>query len=209
MKKSVLDITGQRFGKLVVIERYPESRNGSAIWTCACDCGKRKNVRSDALRNGYTASCGCLRANQIKIVSKHGLSNTAEYRIWSGIKARCDGSDKKNHPYYGARGITVCDEWRNDFMAFYRDMGPRPSKNHSVERRDVDGEYGPNNCYWATPLEQANNRRSSVFHLYRGVNRTLSGWCRELGLQYEIVRSRYSDYGWSFEEAIGEKPRQI
>lgn len=129
------------------------------------------------------------------------MTNSSEYRIYRSIIARCYNERDEAYPEYGGRGITMSDEWRNSFEAFYRDMGPRPSKHHSVDRKDNDLGYTKENCRWATWEEQQNNRRNNVFYLYRGVYKTLGNWSRELSIDYHMAWRRLNK-GMSFEEMV-------
>jgi len=156
MDKRFQDLTGQKFGRLFVACYY-----GSRKWLCACECGKDKAIYSYDLKSGHTKSCGCLRqettGNKLKT---HGLSNKIpEYESWKGMKKRCANPKDKEYRNYGDRGIKVCDRWLNSFKSFYADMGSKPSPSHSIDRIDVDGNYEPSNCRWATPKQQRNNQR--------------------------------------------------
>ena len=134
----------------------------------------------------------------------HGLSNTAMYKIWIGIKQRCYNKNSPLYPYYGNRGITVSDEWKDDFETFYLDMGTRPSANHSVDRKDNDKGYSKENCHWASRTEQQNNKRNTPFYEIDGEIKSLAEWCRELHLKYSVINRRIR-MGWTFEEAIAPK----
>lgn len=130
------------------------------------------------------------------------MCNTPEYRIWKAIRERCYDLNHKSYSDYGARGVNVCEAWKESFDTFYQDMGPRPSKDHSIDRRDNDKGYCKENCYWATREEQNNNTRRNIFYEHNGVHRTLAAWCKEFGLRYGTVYARMNQYGWTFEEAI-------
>lgn len=154
------DLTGQRFGRLVVLA-YAASKRNRRTWTCRCDCGRGAVVSSDALRGGRTVSCGCRQASVLGDSTRtHGGSRTPVHRVWNTMKYRCYNPNSPEYPYYGGRGIQVCERWQNSFAAFRSDMGPRPAGG-SIDRIDPDGNYEPGNCRWATQREQVRNSRAA------------------------------------------------
>jgi len=144
---------GDKFGRLTTVERV--FRKPRWRWLCQCDCGAQTIVASHNLL-ASTNSCGCWRRDRLK---SHGLTECAEYWIWVDIKQRCLNPKSRSFVWYGARGITVCDEWRDSFQAFYDYVGPRPSRELSIDRKNNDGNYEPGNVRWATASEQARNQR--------------------------------------------------
>jgi hypothetical protein len=155
------DLTGQKFGILTVKQR--EYKNvKDTIWLCQCDCGKMKEIRATHLKSGATISCGCLQSKpgDKNPNYRHGGRYSPEYWPWQALKDRCVNKNRGDFQSYGGRGITVCERWRDSFENFFADMGPRPSPKHSVDRIDVNGNYEPGNCRWASISEQSRNKRA-------------------------------------------------
>lgn|SRR3990167_723912 len=156
----ILDLTGMRFDRLLVKSRSHSNQHGQSMWSCVCDCGTVKVVCVSALRGRLTKSCGCLsRENTATINFLHGKSKTPEWAAWYNMIARCTDAKNDAWKWYGARGIMVCERWLGSFSSFLSDMGLRPSPTHSLDRVDNNGNYTPQNCRWATSLEQRRNTR--------------------------------------------------
>jgi hypothetical protein len=206
LPKKAHDLTGRRFGRLVAcgpveIKRYPGVTH--VVWACRCDCGSEARVPAGRLRSGQQ-SCGCKKSEDAKKkATTHGLSKgNAEYKAWCHIKDRCHNPTNKSYARYGGRGIVVCDRWRDNFETFLADMGPRPSSRHSIERVNNDGPYSAENCRWATPTEQNNNKRSNKHVEAFGRRQTLAQWARELGVGYSMLQQRIYRQKWPVEKAL-------
>jgi hypothetical protein len=180
---------GQRYTRLVVVSA--EKHNDQTLWRCRCDCGKEKLLRGSELRSAVIRSCGCwIRENAGKHTIRHGGFGTALYEIWKGMKRRCYNKLNKSYSRYGGRGITVCDRWLAAFENFREDMGERPTESHSIERVDNSLGYSKENCVWATPLEQARNRRTNVLLTIGDETKTQAEWARSSGITSATIRAR-------------------
>lgn len=213
-----MDIQGQKFGRLTVIEKAGPSDNHGILWRCKCDCGNICEVRSNYLRNGQTRSCGCLRseASTAKAIRmgelnvKHGQCRRGQknplFNVWHTMRARCKYPNHISYHNYGARGITVCDEWQ-EFESFYEwAMANGYKKGLEIDRIDCEGNYEPSNCRFTTRLENSRNKRNTTYLTAHGERRPLVEWAEFLNVNMRTIRSRLNR-GWSEEEALfGKAP---
>lgn len=192
-----LDISGQKINKLTAISVVERGKRPKWLWRC--ECGTERVIQASNVRSGNTKSCGCWREETRgctqkiggEVVFTHQKSGTPEYRAWSGMKERCSNPRHKSFHNYGGRGIRVCQRWLESFNNFFADMGPRPSRNHSMDRwPDKDGNYEPGNVRWATPSQQMNNVRYNCRLTIDGTSLTIAQWCRHFGVKRSTYASR-------------------
>jgi hypothetical protein len=202
--RKILDLTGKRFGRLLVLSRDIDL-GAETGWLCRCDCGKTIICRRTNLRSGKSRSCRCsiVRANKMR--ATHGLSGTPTYRAWKSMKWRCYNYKCAEYLHYGGRGIKVCDRWIHSYENFFADMGERPSDKYSLERVDNNGDYCPENCKWATKKEQCRNRRGLHYLTIDGQTKCLSEWCQIYGLNPGTVFHRMKKRGWDVVKAVTTK----
>lgn len=204
------DLTGRKFGRWTVTRFDKRIKDGSRFryfWHCKCTCGQERDVRIDALFGGESTSCGCFTREQVskstsKGMTTHGGSRKGEYRIWAAIKGRCGNPKNPAFMYYGGRGITVCQRWKKSFQAFFEDMGPRPSVDHSIERVNNAEGYSKNNCVWANRFRQMNNTRKNRYLEFNRYRMTMAQWSRFSGIDYQNLVNRINKLGWSIEDAL-------
>jgi len=173
---ALVDLSGMKFARLAVLRRDGCAPSGPIKWLCRCDCGNYVSVVGQNLKCGNTKSCGCYHVETATARQKeladaavtHGMSQSPEYKSWRCMLARCYTPSDKRYQEYSSRGIAVCDEWRVSFQAFFANVGPRPSPQHTVDRIDNDKGYFPGNVRWATRTEQNNNKRTTPRYVYRG-----------------------------------------
>lgn len=193
-KRFFKDISGQRFGKLKVIEFYGNSERGNAMWKCQCDCGNVVICNGGNLRNGNTKSCGCITRNKtIERSTKHGKSGSQLYRVYNHMKGRCYTETDSAYKDYGGRGIKICDEWLGErgFENFYNwSMENGFRVGLTIDRINNDGNYEPSNCRWTDKINQCNNRRSNRFLTARGETHTVAEWSRITGLKSATIIQR-------------------
>ena len=201
------DKTGMKFGKLTVIRFLKKitDKNGKAryLYECKCECGNTIIRETGTLRENTMCSCGCYKAGTLN--KKHGLwsYDNKLYGVWQTMKGRCFKSTNTKYKNYGGRGISVCDEWKNDFKVF-NDWAYKNGYKEglTLDRIDVNGNYEPSNCRWITAKEQARNKTTSFFIEYNGEKRCLSEWASILNLSYKALFNRLKYKGWSVERAF-------
>lgn len=183
-------LVGRKFGRLTVIKEASIVSNYRRRWLCQCECGGTKTTIGKSLLNGDTKSCGCLQKEvTAKTRTVHGLRYTPEFYVWSSMKDRCRNPNCRKFKFYGARGVCVTPEWEK-FENFYRDMGPRPSSAHSIERMDSNGNYEPSNVYWATKDQQNRTQRSTLLVSIDEMSEPMGEWGRLLGIDRSSAWTR-------------------
>ncbi len=205
--KKAEDLTGQKFNRLTVIERDPSSNTKHIKWICRCDCGNTCSVAGDNLKNGHSKSCGCLNSELVTARNKanatHGDTRTPLYRIWHSMWARCTDPRCASFLRYGARGISVCEEWKDYlvFRAWALSVGYDYDPKWTIDRIDPDGDYCPENCRFLTRQQQSATNRHAVRVEYNGETKCLREWAREYNIPYLTFYNRYRN-GWSMEQAL-------
>lgn len=205
----VKDMVGKTFGFLKVISRAEDrvsSGRQETMWLCECKCGNRKEVRGTSLRNGNTVSCGCYRneASGVRMTkrAKHGFGGTRIYKIWQLMISRCEDEHNRSYKNYGARGITVCDEWHDVATFAEWAYGNGYADELTIERVDNSCGYSPDNCVWADRIVQNNHTSRNHLITYDGRTQTLAQWSRELDIPYSTLKTRLNRGGWSVERAL-------
>lgn len=194
-----IDLTGQKFGRLLVLEYDHTGKNDVAFWLCKCDCGNEKIISRGNLKNGTTVSCGCYHHNKI---TSHDGCKTRLYSIWTAMKKRCFVTTHQAYKNYGGRGIIVCDEWKNDFVTF-RDwaLGNGYHEVLTIDRINNNGNYEPSNCRWATIKEQMRNRSKTAYVTIDNITRSISEWSEITGISYGNIFYRFKA-GYSGEDLL-------
>ena len=204
---------GKKYNRLTVIgfdKKIYTSRQQSWMWRVRCDCGNERVVNPVKLISGATKSCGCMKIDRMKAYTekyrvKHGGRHERLYAIWHGMKERCYTATNKDYKNYGGRGIAICNEWKDDYAAFREWAESNGYKDDlTIERKDYNADYCPQNCTWIPLIDQAKNRRGNVMVDYGGRTWVLSELCKEKGLPYGTIHHRLKFYGWPIERAIEE-----
>lgn len=202
MGTKVKDLTGKTFGRTKVLQFHGRVLCGKkieTIWLCEClGCGKTLMRKSQAARK-YVGGCvTCANAAR----RTHGMTKSSEYKSWQSMNQRCSNPQDDHYENYGFRGISVSERWVDSFENFLADMGLKPSKRHTIDRKDVNGNYTPDNCKWSTPKEQANNRRNNRMLTLNGETLNLSQWCTKLNKKPNTIINRIERTGLSVEDAL-------
>ena len=198
----LINLTGKTYGNLVVIKINGRNEYKQIIWECRCKCGNIIDVPGYRLRYNQTKSCGCLKRKRL---ITHGSTNTHIYNTWWNMKRRCYNQNNPYYKNYGGRGIKVCDEWLNDFTKFKEwSLSNGYTDTLTLDRKDVNGDYEPNNCRWVNNVVQQNNRRNNRYITYNNQTKTIAQWCRIIGIPRSTLYKRLFILNWSIERAFGE-----
>jgi len=193
---------GDLVGSCIYLRESQRYSNNNRRAVFLCKCGKEFESNIASIVSGDCKSCGCYKNALMKVINiKHNMSFSKEYSSWSKMKSRCYNDSDERYIHYGYRGISVCDRWLESFDNFYLDMGAAPSKNHSIDRIDVNGNYELSNCRWATSKQQANNKRDNIFLELNGLKMTISQWSDRLNIKPGTLYFRYQA-GWNVEEIL-------
>lgn len=197
-----IDLRGERFGKLIVIQYVGKNKHRQSLWSCKCDCGNNTVVTTQELRKGDTKSCGCLQRHKARVAHMtHGLSGTTLYQVWQHIRRRCNDAKDPAYPNYGGRGIYICEEWNNSvlsFVAWANSSGY--AEGLTIERIDNDGPYSPDNCTWVTKAQQNINKRATKKAYCADARINIAKLAAKHGLRAGTLQWRLS-HGWPLHEA--------
>lgn len=206
------NISGNRYGRLIAIEPVYKDKFNQMIWKCKCDCGKETFTTVNRLASGKTKSCGCLALEIRKNMHrKHGLCYTRINSIYRKMKQRCLCKSGKRYKDYGGRGITICNEWMGEdgFLNFYNwSISHGYNDDLTIDRIDVNGNYSPDNCRWATEKQQNNNTRRNVYLTAKGITKTMAEWGEYVGISASLIRQRIFVLHWTTEDAIFTKVKE-
>lgn len=213
-RSRLVDITGNRYGRLVVTRHIGNIDDNRQHWLCACDCGNETSVRGESLKSGAIKSCGCLSVEVAtermrELSTTHGMSGKPIYNVWLSMKARCENKNNTTYKYYGGRGISVCKKWIDSFESFYEDVGDPPTVNHTLDRVNNNGNYEPKNVRWVTMKEQSRNRRSNFLITHDGKTMTATEWGELLGIRGALIRQRIKRDGWSVKRALTTPAKKL
>ena len=194
------------YSRLTVIKETDRKAGNKTIYECRCSCGKTIFTDKYKLFNGHTKSCGCFKLDNLSVIKRtHGMTKTPEHKAWLEMKQRCHNPNNARFIYYGGRGITVCKEWMDSFQSFFDHMGTRPTSKHSLDRIDVNGNYEPGNCRWASTTEQAANKRSTTKYVFNNKLMALSYIAEEVGIPQTTMHRLVRVKGMTVEQAIASR----
>jgi hypothetical protein len=196
-----------KYGKLLVLKKDINYFGKNSKYICRCNCGKEISCFGFPLKNNNTTSCGCYNK---KIITKHGMYNSPEYRAYTQMKQRCYNKIHKKYKNYGERGIKICNEWLISFDNFYQDMGNKPTKKHSIDRINVNGDYEKSNCRWATDYEQRANKQNTVIFELNGLKMHQNEWARKLGISSTnlIKQIQRNGFEYVYNRIINKQKKQ-
>lgn len=207
----IINLKGKIFGRLLVLKMAGKDKHRNILWTCQCECGIIKNISGVGLRTNQTKSCGCYHRD---IVSKpnissitHGKSISKIYNIWHGIKLRCYTKSSTSYKNYGGKGIIVCEEWKNSFEQFYKDMGDIPFEKAQIDRIDNNGPYSKENCRWVTSKQNCFNKSNNKYLTYKGETKLLIDWAIQYNFQRYTITNRLQQ-GWTIERILETPERR-
>jgi hypothetical protein len=203
MREGIQNLTGRKFGRLEVKALSDHrAKNNKILWHCVCDCGNETDVLAASLKRMTSQSCGCLRKEMLsQSKTTHGKSASREMRSYSQMKQRCCNKENKDYAFWGGKGVTICDQWLDSFENFLKDMGERPA-NTTLDRKNNDGNYEPNNCRWATQTEQNRNRSNSKNITINNETKPLYVFADLFGVARTAVSQRINQYGWTIAMAL-------
>jgi len=202
----VINLIGQKFGRLTVLERIKNTK--PIRWKCLCACGNVTMLRGDTLKDGNAKSCGCLKKEVAsKQMTIHGMEGSSEYRTWTSMRYRCNNPSSDKFKDYGGRGIKVYNQWNKSFMEFYNYIGPKPHETDSIDRINNNGNYEPGNVRWANKKTQANNSRSNHFVTVGKTTKTIAQWAEKMQISYHIISHRLHR-NWDPQKAIFQPVRK-
>lgn len=205
-------LVGRKFGRLTVLKYDHKNAHREPFWLCECECGNTKVVIGANLKNGTTKSCGCYQRERSRNFHQtHGMRYTKIHGVWSGMIERCENPNHKDYSNYGGRGITVCEKWRKDFVAFQRwavSNGYSDGTNLTLDRISCDGNYCPENCRFITPHEQARNKRNNRYYLVDGEKMLLGDIAKKVGTTYRKLDYRTRIKGMTIQEALDDLRRK-
>jgi hypothetical protein len=199
------EMIDKEFGRYTVISLAPRDSGGRAKALCRCQCGTEKIVDCYSLKKGTSTSCGC-RRDEVTTARNitHGMCGTREHNIWRSMILRCTQESRGDYKHYGGKGVKICDEWLGEkgFENFYSHIGPCPSLDHTIDRKESNGHYEPGNVRWATMEEQARNKSNNRMLTYKGETKCLAEWVEITGLTRAALTFRIDRRGWSVEKAL-------